>query len=104
MATAIRRAWRKGQSRLCAILVRCSASITSAAFPEEAEARLRINASILVSVRKGQRRGCPFPVRELMALNRLTARSPAAGRQAIFLGATGPRAARPEKGPAAERR
>jgi hypothetical protein len=46
--------------------------------------------------RKGQRSGCPLPlVRESMALNRRFV-SPRAARQAIFLGATGPRAARPE--------
>jgi hypothetical protein len=35
------------------------------------------------------------PYRELMALNRNEIRSPAVGRQAIFLGATEPRATRP---------
>jgi hypothetical protein len=37
-------------------------------------------------------------VRELMALNRCCVH-PAAGRQAIFLGATEPRAARPKEKP-----
>jgi hypothetical protein len=49
---------------------------------------------------KGQRPGCPSPVRELMALNRMKPRLPAAGRQAIFL-ETEPRAARPRRSPAA---
>jgi hypothetical protein len=40
----------------------------------------------------------PLPVRELMALNRNEISS-AVGRQAIFLGTTGPRAARPGKAP-----
>src|SRR5262249_38138589 len=40
----------------------------------------------------------PLPVRELMALNR-NPHVPAAGRQAIFLGTTEPRAARPRKAP-----
>ena len=38
----------------------------------------------------------PLPLRELMALNRHE-RPPAVGRQAIFLGAAEPRAARPRK-------
>jgi hypothetical protein len=50
-------------------------------------------------IRKGQRPGCPSPVRELMALNRNEKPFPATGRQAIFLRATEPRPARPGKAP-----
>jgi len=52
------------------------------------------------SLERGSDQAAPPPVRELMALNRtaLKRASPrAAGRQAIFLGATEPRAARPER-------
>jgi|SRR6516225_9126224 len=45
---------------------------------------------------RGSDQAAPSSVRELMALNRLI-RPPAAGRQAIFLGATEPRAARPKE-------
>ena len=44
---------------------------------------------------KGQQSGCPL--RESMALNRTILGVPGSGRQAIFLGATEPRAARPGK-------
>jgi hypothetical protein len=40
------------------------------------------------------------PVRVSMALNRMKPCLPPAGRQAIFLGVTGPRAARPGRSPA----
>ena len=45
---------------------------------------------------RGSDQAAPSSVRELMALNRLI-RPPAAGRQAIFLEATEPRAARPKE-------
>ena len=61
------------------------------------QTRPRIDlVSISPSRLKGQRPGCPSSVRELMALNRrISLRLPPAARKAIFLGATGPRAARP---------
>jgi hypothetical protein len=48
-------------------------------------------------VRRGSDQGCPSPVRELMALSRSLHETPPprARGQAIFLGATEPRAARP---------
>jgi hypothetical protein len=53
-----------------------------------------------ISVRlKGAAIRLPLPVRELMALNREKRASPRARRQAIFLGATEPRAARPSEFP-----
>src|SRR5262249_10494502 len=51
-------------------------------------------------IRKGQRPGCPLFCAQVDGLEPLI-RPPAAGRQAIFLGATEPRAARPERKPAA---
>jgi hypothetical protein len=49
---------------------------------------------------RGSDRAAPSSVRELMALNRLLqALPPAAERQAIFLGATEPHAARPKEKP-----
>ena len=48
---------------------------------------------------RGSDQAAPPPVRELMFLEPLMLASPAGGRQAIFLGATGPRAARPEETP-----
>jgi hypothetical protein len=47
-------------------------------------------------IRRGSDQAAP-PCARVDGLEPFTAWSPAAGRQAIFLGATGPRAARPEK-------
>jgi hypothetical protein len=49
---------------------------------------------------RGSDQAAPSPVRELTALNRYCC-APAGGRQAIFLGATEPRAARPKEKPPA---
>ena len=65
---------------------------------KESKARSRDLASISAPRLEGAATRLPLPVRELMALNR-NPHVPAAGRQAIFLGTTEPRAARPRKAP-----